>query len=84
MAMYITAGIKGRAGCYFSSASTKDLILFNRGGGRSFRVVAAPSRRGGKADDVVPIDHDANGLTDFLALNGGSSRGPVQLISFYR
>ena len=67
-----------------SRAGIKDLVLFNRGGGRAYRVVAAPSRRGGKADDVVPIDHDGNGLTDFLALNGGAAKGPVQLISFFR
>jgi hypothetical protein len=66
-------------------ASVKDLIFFNRGNGRSFKVVAAPSRAGGTADDVYPIDHDQNGLTDFLVLNGrGSARGPLQLISFYR
>ena len=45
----------------------------------------APSRAGGQADDVVPIDHDQNGLTDFLVLNGkGAGKGPLQLISFYR
>jgi hypothetical protein len=65
--------------------STRDLVLFNRGDGRSYRIARAPSRRGGQADDVFPIDHDQNGLTDFLALNGrGSGRGPVQLIAFYR
>jgi len=68
-----------------NSSSTKDLILFNYGGGRSYRAVSAPSRSGGTADDVYPIDHDKNGLTDFLVLNGrGSGKGPLQLISFYR
>lgn len=68
-----------------SSVLTEDLIFFTRGSGRSFRVVAAPSRAGGVADDVHAIDHDQNGLTDFLVLNGrGTARGPVQLISFYR
>ena len=63
----------------------RDLVLFNRGSGRSFRIVEAPSRSGGQADDVLPIDHDQNGLTDFLVLNGrGSNRGPVQLIAFFR
>jgi hypothetical protein len=67
-----------------NSSSTKDLILFNDGG-RSYRAVSAPSRSGGTADDVYPIDHDKNGLTDFLVLNGrGSGEGPLQLISFYR
>jgi hypothetical protein len=66
-------------------ASVKDLIFFNRGNGRSYRVVAAPSRAGGVADDVYPIDHDQNGLTDFLVLNGrGAAKGPLQLISFFR
>ena len=67
-----------------SKPSIDDVILFNRGDGRSFRAVFAPSRSGGKADDVLPIDHDDNGLTDFLVLNGGAAKGPVQLISFYR
>ena len=68
-----------------TKASVKDLIFFNRGNGRSFKVVAAPSRAGGTADDVYPIDHDQNGLTDFLVLNGrGAAKGPLQLISFFR
>ncbi len=68
-----------------NKSSVKDLILLNRGDGRSFKVVAAPSRAGGTADDVYAIDHDQNGLTDFLVLNGrGSAKGPLQLIAFYR
>ena len=67
------------------TSSVKDLILFNRGDGRSFKVVKAPSRAGGQADDVYAIDHDQNGLDDFLVLNGrGSAKGPLQLIAFYR
>jgi hypothetical protein len=43
-----------------------------------------PSASGGKAESVWPIDHDGNGLTDFLVLNGdGKVQGPVQLIAFY-
>ncbi|MFO7693177.1 MAG: VCBS repeat-containing protein [Vicinamibacterales bacterium] len=67
-----------------AGSSTKDLVLFNRGDGRGFRVVAAPTRSSGSADDVVAIDHDQNGLTDFLALNGINAEGPVSLIAFYR
>jgi hypothetical protein len=64
---------------------TKDLVLLNDGTGASFDAIKMPSRPGGKADDVFPIDHDSNGLMDFLALNGrGASAGPVQLLSFYR
>ena len=33
-------------------------------------------------DDVVALDYDSDGRTDFLALNGrNSERGPVQLIT---
>lgn len=67
-----------------NTGSVNDLVLFNRGNGRSFRAVQAPSRFGGRADDVVAIDHDQNGLTDFLALNGGAGAGPLQLFAFYR
>ena len=68
-----------------SDRRTRDLILFNRGDGRAFKAVEAPSRRGGVADDVLAIDHDQNGMTDFLVLNGrGDKRGPVQLIAFFR
>jgi hypothetical protein len=59
-----------------------DLILLNDGDGRSFTTVAAPSARGGLADDVLVIDHDGNGTTDFLALNGlDTEPGPIQLVT---
>jgi hypothetical protein len=61
-----------------------DIILFNDGNGRSYTAVAAPNRSGGRADDVLPIDHDQNGMTDFLVLNGRSpDAGPIELISFF-
>jgi hypothetical protein len=62
-----------------------DLLLLNRGNGRAFRRLAVPGVRGGAADSVTAIDHDRNGLTDFLVLNGArSSRtGPTQLIALY-
>jgi hypothetical protein len=64
--------------------SVRDIILFNDGNGRSYTAVAAPSRSGGRADDVLPIDHDQNGMTDFLVLNGRSpDAGPIELISFF-
>ena len=66
------------------TAAINDLILFNRGDGRRYRAVEAPSRRGGSADQVYAIDHDGNGLTDFLVLNGlASALGPIQLVAFY-
>lgn len=66
-------------------AVRNDIVLLNRGDGRGYRAVAVPAGPYGKADTVVPIDHDGNGTTDFLVLEGaGDSRGPVRLIAFYR
>ena len=44
-----------------------------------------PQARDGSAELVIATDHDRNGLTDFVVLNGrGSLRaGPIQLIAFY-
>lgn len=66
-------------------AVRNDIVLLNRGDGRGYRALAVPAGPYGKADTVVPIDHDGNGTTDFLVLEGaGDSRGPVRLIAFYR
>lgn len=63
-----------------------DLLLLNQGNGRRFRRLALPGVRGGAAESVTAIDHDRNGLTDFLVLNGSRSShtGPTQLIALYR
>jgi hypothetical protein len=62
-----------------------DVVLLGGRGGRRWKTIRAPSRPGGEADDVFPVDHDGNGLTDFLVLNGkGPVAGPVQLIASYR
>jgi hypothetical protein len=63
-----------------------DLLLLNRGKGRGFRHMAVPRVSGGAAESVTAIDHDRNGLMDFLVLNGARSThvGPVQLIALYR
>ena len=63
----------------------RDLMLVNNGTGRGYRPMAIPQARSGTAEEVVAIDHDRNGLADFLVLNGrGSLRaGPIQLIAFY-
>ena len=62
-----------------------DQVYLNNGDGRGFtRMSSIPSTRGGQADSVEPIDYDQNGLTDFLALNGGEGgSGQVQLIAFF-
>lgn len=65
--------------------NAQDQLYLNDGTGRNFaRMSSIPSTEQGKAESVWPIDHDANGLTDFLVLNGGGqAKGPVQLISFF-
>jgi hypothetical protein len=59
-----------------------DLLLVNDGTGRSFTSAIIPQVETGTAEGVVALDHDGNGLTDFLVLNGLTSAGPVQLIAF--
>jgi hypothetical protein len=63
----------------------RDLMLVNTGSGRGYRPMSIPQARSGSAEDVVVLDHDRNGLADFLVLNGrGSLRaGPIQLIAFF-
>lgn len=62
----------------------RDLMLVNRGRGDRFRSMSVPQATTGSAEDVIALDHDRNGLADFLVLNGrGSLRaGPIQLIAF--
>lgn len=61
-----------------------DLMLLNRRGGRHFSGMRIPQTRQGKGDAVEPIDHDANGRTDFVVLNGDhKARGPVRLVAFF-
>jgi hypothetical protein len=60
-----------------------DILLVSRHRARDWRAVRVPSRPGGIADDVYPIDHDGNGLVDFVVLNGRGSAGPLQLIASY-
>ena len=51
---------------------------------RKFVSQRIPQTRAGIADDVVTLDHDRNGLDDFLVTNGCQSKGPVQLIASFR
>jgi hypothetical protein len=77
----------GRADLYIvrgeNGHNPADVLLLNRKRGRSFESVTIPQVRSGDADDAVAIDHDDNGLTDFLVLNGRARAGPTQLIAFY-
>ena len=65
-----------------SEGGAHDLILRNDGDGTSFSTIDMPEVRGGSEDDVIALDYDTDGRTDFLALNGRNSvKGPVQLIT---
>ena len=59
------------------------LMLVNDGDGTSFTNVQIPQPGSGTADDVVAIDYDKNGLTDFLTTNGFTGQGPVRLTAFF-
>jgi hypothetical protein len=67
-----------------------DEVYLNGGAGANFtRMSSIPSTSKGVAGFVARIDYDANGLSDFLVLNGGGQSeggpaGPVQLIAFFR
>ena len=66
------------------SSNQRDLVLRNRGNGTAFSSVAMPRGASGVADRAFRIDHDRNGLDDFVVLNGGGfGTGPVQLFAFY-
>jgi hypothetical protein len=65
-----------------SDSGAHDVILRNDGDGTSFTTVDVPDVRGGSEDDVIALDYDSDGRTDYLALNGRNSvKGPVQLVS---
>ena len=51
---------------------------------RRYASMRMPQVRGGDGQDAVAIDHDLNGLTDFLVLNGRTGMGPLQLVAFFR
>jgi hypothetical protein len=63
-----------------------DVVFLNNGSGTGFDptsvTVPGPSSKG-DAEDVVPIDFNKDGYTDFLVENGNSTKaGSVQLIEF--
>jgi hypothetical protein len=77
----------GRADVYIASGdderNSKDLLLLSQRGGRAFTSVRIPQTAEGLADDVIALDHDLNGLTDFVVLNGRQRPGPVQLLAAF-
>ena len=80
----------GRADIYIvrggSDTNRNDRLLVNDGKGRSYTSVKIPQAgsANGRGDDVVALDYDKNGLTDFLVLNGrGQDAGPIQLLASF-
>jgi hypothetical protein len=60
-----------------------DVMLVNHEGGRRWSSLTIPQTSSGHGDEALAIDHDGNGLEDFVVLNGNNARGPIQLIAFY-
>ena len=63
-----------------------DQLLVNDGSGTSFTSVRIPQAgtKNGRGEDVVALDYDNNGLTDFVVLNGqGKAAGPIQLLASF-
>lgn len=71
----------GREDLYVLRRGRPDLLLVSRERGRRFVSVRIPQARSGRGDDVIALDHDRNGLADFLVLNGWNTPGPVQLLA---
>ncbi len=66
-----------------ASNNDKHRMLVNDGDGTSFTSVIIPEAKTGSADDVLALDYDNNGLSDFLVLNGLEKAGPVKLVAFF-
>jgi len=63
-----------------------DQLLVNNGKGTRFTSVKIPQAgpKNGRGDDVVALDYDRNGLTDFVVVNGkGKDAGPIQLLASF-
>ena len=66
------------------SRNPPDVMLVNHRNGRFFSSLSIPQVYSGDGDAAIAIDHDGNGLDDFVVLNGRNERGPIELIAFYR
>ena len=80
----------GRADIYVvrggSDRNRADRLFVNNGKGTRFTSVKIPQAgaRSGRGDDVVALDYDQNGRTDFVVLNGkGKAYGPIQLLASF-
>lgn len=60
----------------------RDLLLLNRRRGRDFESARIPQTRRGLGQSVASVDHDRDGRTDFIVLDGhGAARGPIRLLA---
>ena len=76
----------GRPDIYVARSTTNNaghLMLINGGDGKSYVSMTIPQPGAGSADDVLALDYDGNGRTDFLTLNGWNVYGPVKLTAFF-
>ena len=65
------------------TSNERDLLLLSRRDGRRLVPVKIPHTDKGSADDVIALDYDDNGRTDFVVLNGRKGPGPVQLLAAF-
>ena len=69
----------GRADIYVARGNDKrnkpDRLLVSRNRGTKFASVKIPTTSKGSADDVIALDYDRNGLTDFVVVNGENAAG---------
>jgi hypothetical protein len=62
----------------------RDVMLVSNGWVRSFSRAPIPQTREGIAESVAAIDHDSNGRSDFIVMNGRfKAIGPTRLVAFY-
>jgi hypothetical protein len=73
--LFIVRGTRG--------GNKPDVLLVSGAKGRRWTPVKIPYEKKGSGDDVLAIDHDKNGLTDFIVLNGRRGPGRVQMLAAY-
>ena len=62
----------------------RDVMLASNGSVRRLARLRLPQISRGIGESVTAIDHDRNGLSDFIVMNGRfDARGPIRLVAFY-
>jgi hypothetical protein len=62
----------------------RDRLFLVRDDGAALERFPLPGTRDGRGDVALAIDHDRNGLMDFVVLNGTKTKGPIELFAFFR